>query len=321
MEDVMYITIDTGTTNTRVRLFDDNLNIVEVKKSNVGVKNTAITGSNAQLKKSIKQSISTLLQNNSNPEIDGVIATGMITSSLGLYEIPHLTVPVSKDALKAAAVTVLMEDVCDMPITFITGVKNRYDEDNSESMDIMRGEEIETFAILEELPKDIPYLLVLPGSHSKFVSVNELGEITGSLTTLTGELIEVITSNTIISESVDKKFVETYMKDFVLRGYNAAKKVGNSRAAFLCRINNLFCNFSHQEVANFLLGIVLQGDITALMNSSAIEFSPDYQIVVAGKYALKQGLIDILTEEGYAARSFESHHEDDLSGFGAVLMA
>ncbi|OON95958.1 MAG: hypothetical protein ATN31_10310 [Candidatus Epulonipiscioides saccharophilum] len=317
----MYITIDTGTTNTRVRLYDYEFNLVDAVTTHIGVKNTAIDGNNNKLKNTLKNSISAILGSNQNPVIDAVIATGMITSALGLYEIPHLTVPVSKEALKASAVTVFMSDICDIPITFITGVKNKFDENNPESMDIMRGEEVEAFAILEELPKGRPYLLVLPGSHSKFISVNKLGEITGSVTTLTGELIEVISNRTIISEAVGGELVSKYMKDFVINGYKEAKKVGTSRAAFLCRINNLFCNFSHNQVANFLLGIVLQSDITALMNSSAIEFSKDYQIIVAGKYVLKQGLIDILNQEGFVAKGFESENENELSGIGALLMA
>ncbi|ONI44635.1 hypothetical protein AN641_06520 [Candidatus Epulonipiscioides gigas] len=314
----MYITIDTGTTNTRVRLFNNDFQITDIVKLNIGVKHTAINGSNKELKAGIKNSIEALLKNNNNLEIEQIIASGMITSALGLYEIPHLVVPVSKADLKDAAVTVLMEDVSNIPITFITGVKNNFSQENPETMDIMRGEEVETFAILEELPKGVPYLLVLPGSHSKFVSVDEKGQITGCLTTLTGELIEVITNNTIISESVNKKFVDEYKKEFVLKGYNQAKKVGMSRAAFLCRINSNFYNYSYEEVANFLLGIVLQSDVDALINSKAITFSSSSQIIIAGKYVLKQGLIDILTSEGYCVTGFFSQNEDNLSGFGAL---
>lgn len=59
---------------------------------------------------------------------------------------------------------------------------------NFEAMDIMRGEEVESIALLEQYPRGKSYLLVLPGSHMKFVSVNTKGQITGCLTSISGEL-------------------------------------------------------------------------------------------------------------------------------------
>lgn len=45
------ITIDTGTTNTRTFLWDENRNMIASASASVGVHDTAIEGNNARLKK------------------------------------------------------------------------------------------------------------------------------------------------------------------------------------------------------------------------------------------------------------------------------
>ncbi|MFR8903943.1 MAG: 2-dehydro-3-deoxygalactonokinase [Blautia wexlerae] len=44
-------------------------------------------------------------------------------------------------------------------------------------------------------------ILVLPGSHNKFVAVNADKEITGCLTSISGELLSAIINDTIIVPS------------------------------------------------------------------------------------------------------------------------
>lgn len=161
----------------------------------------------------------------------------MITSNVGLTEIPHVVAPASAEDLAKAAKSVLIEDVCPLPILFIPGVKNRdgkLDLTTFESMDMMRGEEVETVAVIESLPKGQPYLLVLPGSHTKFVSVDRDGKITGCLTTITGELLSVITNDTLIADAVGHSFAseETYAKAYVLAGYGDCQEDGNRPLQF-----------------------------------------------------------------------------------------
>ena len=98
-------------------------------------------------------------------------------------------------------------------------------------MDMMRGEEVESAAILSGLKGGVSYLLVLPGSHTKFVSVDETGNITGCLTSITGELLNSITNDTIIADAVSNQFVsmEAYDPEMLLTGYQTAKQCGIGR--------------------------------------------------------------------------------------------
>lgn len=147
------ITIDTGTTNTRVYLFNEKYEAVASAKSEIGVRITAIDGNNNRLKAAIKGCLEDVLKQAdiTYDDVKQVAASGMITSNVGLTEIPHVVAPASAEDLAKAAKSVLIEDVCPLPILFIPGVKNRdgkLDLTTFESMDMMRGEEVETVAVI-----------------------------------------------------------------------------------------------------------------------------------------------------------------------------
>lgn len=90
----MIITIDTGTTNTRVALFEGKNRIDQVK-ANVGVRDTSIDGNNLKLVNTISTAIEELKSKHSlqDSDIQAILAAGMITSNLGLHEVPHLVAP------------------------------------------------------------------------------------------------------------------------------------------------------------------------------------------------------------------------------------
>ncbi len=324
------ITIDTGTTNTRVILWDANRSQLSTATSPTGVRNTAIDGNNNKLKIAVKTCIDTVMEekNVSFDQVKRIIASGMITSNVGLVEIPHVTVPASADDLAAATQSVLLEDIAPIPIWFIPGMKNSngiIDLDNYEKMDIMRGEEVESTAIIEDCFEGEPMILVLPGSHTKFISIDSTGKITGCLTTISGELLASITNDTIIADAVGRQFVQedTYNKELVLEGYRNGSKTGIGRACFSGRILNQFAIKEKEKVANYILGVALSTDLMAVKESSAITVSKDHCVVVAGKNPLRRALIDILEYDGYFTKIKEYVPKDSvpLSALGAYTIA
>lgn len=324
-------TVDTGTTNTRVILWDENRNALGMEKREVGVRNTAIDGNNERLRAAVKSCLDTLLElcGVDYGQVKGIIASGMITSNVGLVEIPHLTAPVSIDDLAAGIQDVLLEDICPIPISFIPGVKNAEGDQitlgNFETMDIMRGEEVESIAILKHFKEGASYLLVLPGSHTKFVSVDKAGKITGCLTSITGELLNSITNDTIIADAVGRQFVsaETYDREMLLTGYQTAKQCGIGRACFSARILNQFVIKDNSKLANYILGVCLQSDVAAIQNSAALKAGPDTTVIVAGKDPLRQAIADILKHEGSFQQvdMFQPDEDLPLSPIGAYLIA
>lgn len=324
------ITIDTGTTNTRVFLFNEKNEVAASVKSEIGVRITAIDGNNNRLKTAIRGCLEEVLKQAgiTYDEVKKVVASGMITSNVGLVEIPHVVAPASAEDLAEAAKSVLIEDVCPLPILFIPGVKNRdgkLDLATFESMDMMRGEEVETVAVVESLPKGQAYLLVLPGSHTKFVSVDCAGKITGCLTTISGELLSVITNDTLIADAVGHSFAseETYAKEYVLAGYETAKKAGIGRACFSARILNTFAEPDKTKIASYVLGAVLQNDMEAVKNSGALKCDADTTVVIYGKNPLREALMDLFTEEHFFRHVTEFVPEDSVptSAKGALHIA
>lgn len=321
------LTLDTGTTNTRVTLWKDEESINKVSRE-IGVRNTAIDGNNSKLKTAIKESIEEILKSNNITlkDINKILASGMITSNVGLVEVPHLFAPVGMEDFANGMVSHQVPDVVDKEIWFIPGVKNnvpRVSLENCEAMDIMRGEEVETIGLLERTKLEGSALIVLPGSHSKFVSVNEEGQITGCLTSIAGELISVITHNTILASSLNNSLASKFDKEMVLEGYKNGKKAGLNRTLFTIRIIGQFTDYTANEKANFLLGTVLSADIQAMKNSSALEVSHESNVIIGGKDILKDSFENILIEENYFKNieAVDSAKMNDLAGYGSIRIA
>ena len=324
------ITIDGGTTNTRCILWDDRRLRIDEARREIGVRNTAIDGNNKKLKHAVKECLEQLLDGNSLTyrDVRHVIASGMITSDVGIVEVPHLTAPAGLEEIASATKEILLSDVCPVPIHFIPGIKNadgNVSFDDYESMDIMRGEEVESLAIIHKCHEGHPMLLILPGSHNKFVSVDKDGRITGCLTSISGELLASVTNDTIIAKSVGRSYVKSsdYDRDWLLLGYDNAKRVGLGRACFSGRILSLFRERTPSKIANYILGAVLQGDITAITNSQALSLPADTHVIISGKAPMNLALRDILRAENLFEHVtiFEPDRGFSASALGAYLVA
>lgn len=322
------VTIDAGTTNTRSSLWRDG-RVLASCQLEVGVRDTALTGNNQALKQAVRDSVlGALTRAGVEPGAVGLaLASGMITSALGLLEVPHLPAPAGLAQLAQGMVPVTMPEVFAGPLWLIPGVRNSLDQvgqHNVEAMDMMRGEETEVMGLMERLDLDGRALLVMPGSHTKLVSVDQQQRITGCATTLAGELLQAITRHTLISQSLDADFAHTLSPRMVLAGAAAAQQTGLARACFSVRTLGLFTDTERDERANFLLGAVLSGDLLALKNSSAIEMRPDTPIVITGKPMLRQALALLIEENGffYGQRIVVSDEQQaDLAGCGALAIA
>ncbi len=277
-----YITIDGGTTNTRLFLVRDK-KVVDCVKLKIGARANA--ENKGLLQTEIKKAILEILKNNNLKEndIERILASGMITSEFGLCHLEHIKTPAGKDEFHNTTKEVILSDISPIPFVFIRGVKT-----NSESLydtDMMRGEETEVMGVLDPEYKNCVY--VLPGSHSKIIRVNEKGKITDFLTTLTGEMIYSLSSDTILKSCVNLSLSETN-KEFLLKGYDLCKQIGINSAIFKTRIlKNLF-GASETETYSFFLGAVLCGEIEEIIKSGA------ETVVLGGKAQIKNAMAEIL---------------------------
>lgn len=322
------LTINCGVTNTHVALWRDNVLCAEITSA-IGVRNVAITGSKAVLEQGVAKLIAKVLikAKCKAAKVDMAIASGMITSDIGLYEVAHASAPAGVKELSRGMVRANLPRVFKKPIWFVPGVKNNVENiglHNCEAMDIMRGEEVECMAVVSQLEERKPVLIILPGSNSKFVSVDADGRITGCVTTLAGELMQVLTHNTILASALDSRFVVELNEELLLSGARAAVKMGLGRASFMVRILNQFTIYTQNERANFLLGAILGADLLTLKNSGAIKITPGVDVVIGGSPVLKEAFATLVrADDFFSGRvsvigDYQSQH---LAAHGAIYIA
>ena len=317
--------IDAGTTNVRISLLDEHRQVMDTVKNEAGVRHTAIDGHNGKLRETIRAGIADLMQRHSvnAQEVRCCIAYGMITSNLGLVEIPHLPAPVSFEQFRKAVVSCDFPEIAPFPIRFIPGVKN-FDApvtlENANRMDMMRGEETECVGLCRLLRLDHAAVIVLPGSHNKFISVDENGRILSCMTSISGELLAALTKNTILADAVDGAFADAseYDREMVLAGARACQS-GLGRASFTARILRTLGGYEASRIRSFLLGVVFSLDLQALAEADYLSRNP--AIYVAGKAPISQALCDLLEARGLRAELVSDDIQKRMGVEGAWAVA
>ncbi|MGA2614368.1 MAG: 2-dehydro-3-deoxygalactonokinase [Spirochaetia bacterium] len=209
-----FATIDCGTTNSRVYVVDENGKVLGRASRKVGVRDTAINGNNQALKNGLREAFDSALVESGacEGEIRCILSSGMITSELGLIEIPHLWAPCSVEAL--AAHIQLVADLgvfpSTIPLYFVPGIKNLYAPASAtmrdvRTLDFMRGEETQVAGLLARSAIPLPGVVVILSSHTKFIPLDGTGGILGSVTTLSGQLYEAIIKETFVGKSIRKE--------------------------------------------------------------------------------------------------------------------
>ena len=275
----IYLTVDGGTTNTRIYLVRDGA-VADSIRLSVGARNGA-----EALKAALREGIAQILSKNSLTEgdITRILASGMITSEYGFCKLDHILLPAGKKELAEAMHETSFADVSAIPWSFVRGVKSLGDE--LSDCDVMRGEETEIMGILEDSGEGALY--ILPGSHSKHISVDASGRIVAFKTMMSGELFAAVMQNTILRDSAD--FDHAVLKEeALLQGYEYCRTHGINQAFFKVRIlKNLFGK-TKEECYSFLLGTVLCDEVRAILASE------ETHVTLGGQKQHKEALAIIL---------------------------
>ncbi len=275
-----YITVDGGTTNTRISLVKD-LEIKDTMKFSVGAR-SGIENRNL-LRETLHNGIRELLSRNNTKEseICRILASGMITSEFGLCKLDHIVAPAGAKELNASMQEVVLEDISDIPFVFIRGIK-MLGGDFAET-DMMRGEETEFVG----LSSGEGGVYILPGSHSKVIFADESGRITSFHTMLTGEMMAALSQNTILKDAVDLS-VSKISEEYLLKGYHYCKECGINKALFKVRILKNIFGKNADETYSFFVGTVLCGEIEEIIKMNT------KRIVIGGKKQIKKAMYCIL---------------------------
>ena len=278
-----YITVDGGTTNTRLHLVK-NGELQDVIRLSVGARDGA-----EALKQALREGVSTLLSRNNlhTSAISRILASGMITSERGLCNLAHISTPAGKKELRESLYETVLAEICEIPFCFIRGVKS--EGGALSDCDVMRGEETELMGLLEERTGGVRY--VLPGSHSKHILVDAEGRITRFRTMMTGELFAAVMQNTILRDATDfshAQIVETMLTD----GYEYCHAHGINEALFKVRILRNLRGASAEDCYSFLLGAVLGDEIDAILDGE------EETVVLGGQKQLREAMALLLSRVG-----------------------
>jgi 2-dehydro-3-deoxygalactonokinase len=256
------------------------------------------------------------------PEPELVAAAGMITSALGLVEVPHVEAPAAAADLAARVERHRFPELCELEFLLVPGVRTgpaRVPPDGIGATDVMRGEETLCVGLLELGRLRPGGALLNLGSHWKLVSIDAAGRIAASRTTLSGELAFVAQTQTILAGSLPREWPASPDLDWVQWGMELQREAGLPRALFAVRLAEQRTDCTPEQRLSFLLGAVVTADLDPLRASGALPSGAP--LVVAGGGAAAAAVRHALSGHVPDLRllSPEEVEEAQLRGLRAIV--
>lgn len=272
------IGLDWGSSSLRAWRFSASGAALDQRASDAGASRiaaeAAASGRAADFETPLRALIGDWLQ--AEPQVP-LLASGMVGSAHGWVEAPYVTTPVVLDLLAQHLSRARGTD--GLVVAIVPGVSHR---DESGVPDVMRGEETQIAGVLAADPGLDEALIVLPGTHSKWVRCGG-GAIATLQTWMTGELFELLRAHSVLGRLM-KPAAADFTADAAAfeRGVRAARD-GAALAArlFSVRTLGLFGQLAGESAAAYLSGLLIGHELgNALPGSGALT------IVLAGDAAL-----------------------------------
>jgi 2-dehydro-3-deoxygalactonokinase len=288
------VLLDVGSTNSRAWLVAGGA-ILRRATAAVGVRDCARSGSTALVRGTVRDLVASLW---ADAEPCPVAAAGMITSPLGLADVPHVPAPAGLDDLARGCAVVRAPDVCPAPILLVPGVRTEAPPGKPGGGDVMRGEETLAMGLLEQGVLAPGAGLLTVGSHWKLTRLDTQGRIASSRTSLGGETVQALQTGTLLSSSLPAGPLGDCDPAWVEAGAAAAGEHGLLRAAFMVRLLEQAGGTTPAQRFNWLVGACAGADLDALQRSGALP--PGAGLVIAGPSAVPSAWAHLLRRAGHA---------------------
>ena len=279
----MYLSMDMGTSSTRLWLNDGEKTIAE-KRARFGASFKNQNGTDAFFEK-VNSLIDSVLADASarRCDVECMMVSGMGGSEMGICEIPHVSLPVDLYTLADCVVDKDIPEIEGIRVRFVPGVKQAR---NGEIEDIMRGEETEICGIMDSIGEIKRCAVVLPGTHNKVIKINESGQIECFMTAMSGEIIDLVIKNSILSGSVSHDFAP--LREYVILGAEDAANVGLTNTLFKIRVMSKN-SVDVDSLSSYLYGAVLSQDVPAILRITG-----DVKIYIGGNENFRKVLAILL---------------------------
>jgi 2-dehydro-3-deoxygalactonokinase len=194
------------------------------------------------------------------------MACGMVGAKQGWVETPYLKtpcVPIDNNQL-----TTTNTHDKRLKVHLVPGVMQNH------PADIMRGEETQIAGFINK-NNDFKGVLCLPGTHTKWVNINE-GQITSFKTFMTGELFGVITSHTLIRHSTSiKGWNQESFEEGIHEGFNNPGLIASN--LFSLRAESIVNNMDRDQARSILSGLLLGAEL-----NGAQSYWQDNKVILIG---------------------------------------
>jgi 2-dehydro-3-deoxygalactonokinase len=180
------------------------------------------------------------------------LASGMIGSAQGWIEVPYVDVPAGLDQLARG-----LTPVPSTLLRIVPGVAQR-----GAAADVMRGEETQILGAIAARPELADSLVVLPGTHSKWVRVAQ-ARVHAFTTFMTGELFAVLRAHSILGRLArDGAGGDEDAAAFV-RGVDAARgsRAGLAPLLFSARASVLVGDLAAGSSLDYLSGLLVGDEV------------------------------------------------------------
>ncbi len=234
-----------------------------------------------------------------------VLLSGMIGSRQGWIEVPYADLPASLDDVASA----LVRHPDDPSLHFVPGLA--FDPPD-QAPDVMRGEETQIVGVIGG--RSGRRLLVMPGTHSKWVLVED-GRIVWFATFMTGELFAILKSHSILARLMTG---DAHDQAAFAGGLDAARERpgGLLQRLFSVRTLGLFERLPAEGIAAYLSGLLIGGEIDEALGNLE-PAAGENTITVIGAAPLAERYLHAIEHAGLAG----DKAGDDAAARGHYLIA
>ncbi|TVP44863.1 MAG: 2-dehydro-3-deoxygalactonokinase [Halomonas sp.] len=310
-----WIAADWGSSNLRVWGLDKHDQVIAQASSDKGMLALKANEYEAELRRLVADWLPTTGQ------ID-VMVCGMSGARQGWLEAAYLPVPTRLDQLSQGAVTPTLTGN-QLAVYLLPGLSQT--RSTATHFDVMRGEETQLAGLVADSP-DFTGLACLPGTHAKWATL-EAGTVSGFSTYLTGELYQLLASQSVLKHSVsspsaakdglnDQACRDAFIS--AVRAINEAPETFSSRLFGLRAQDLLDGQLPTGNTRNAVLAARLSGLAIGLELAGACrEYSTDKPIMLIGNPTLSQRYRLALNAIGYQTQ----HLDGDTAVLAGLRLA
>jgi len=263
-----FLSCDWGTSSFRLRLIGyENLDVIVEEKNNNGIAKTfklwQENGANEHLRQSFYYAVINEYVEKISKQLGfslagiPIIVSGMLSSSIGMVDLPYKAIPVAIDG-SDVALTRLTIDRSDNELIIISGIRT--------NDDVIRGEETKAIGCASFFDDEREErLIVFPGTHPKHVTI-EKNNIIGIKTYMTGEIFGLLTTHSLLAGSIQKGFFDEDGQASFKSGVRNSLNTNLLNSVFRVRTNDILKKLPKEYNYYYLSGLLIGTELKDLLD-------------------------------------------------------